>query len=76
VSSVGVDELLASIKGLSPAERRELIERASRELVPPNEDTDPLAFIGMFADDPELIEAICEGAMRARERDPLRLPGG
>jgi hypothetical protein len=76
VSSVRVDELLASIRGLSPAEQRELIERASRDLGSLDDAADPLAFIGMFADDPELIEATCEGAMRARERDPLRLPGG
>jgi len=30
----------------------------------------------MFEDDPEVIDAICEDAMRARERDPLRLRRG
>ena len=29
-------------------------------------------FLGMFGDEPELAEAVCEEAMRARERDPLR----
>jgi hypothetical protein len=75
MSSVRVDELLAIIRGLSRAEQRELIERAARDLGSSDEAADPLAFIGMFADEPELIEAVREGAMRARERDPLRLPG-
>jgi hypothetical protein len=75
MSSVRVDELLAIIRGLSRAEQRELIERAARDLGSSDEAADPLAFIGMFTDEPELIEAVREGAMRARERDPLRLPG-
>ena len=32
------------------------------------------AILGMFGDEPELAEAVCERAMRARERDPLRTP--
>ena len=36
----------------------------------------PLAFIGTYADEPELIDAICEDAMNARERDPLRVASG
>lgn len=31
------------------------------------------AFLGMLADEPALAEAICEQAMSARERDPLRV---
>lgn len=38
------------------------------------EDTDPL--IGMFADEPELIDRIIEDIMQAREHDPLRQPHG
>ena len=67
-----IDELLAAIRGLAPAKRRELLERVAQEL--PEEPVDPLVFIGSFADEPELIEFICEDAMQTRERNQLRVP--
>ena len=67
-----IDELLAAIRGLAPAKRRELFARATSELS--EEPVDPLAFIGSFADEPELIEFICEDAMQTRERNQLRVP--
>ena len=69
-----IDELLAVIRGLAPAKRRELLDRIAEEF--PEEPTDPLAFIGSFADEPELIEAICEDAMLTRERSQLRVTSG
>ena len=36
--------------------------------------SDPL--VGMFADEPELIDEVVESAMRARENQPLRRAGG
>ena len=32
--------------------------------------------LGMFADEPELLDEVVESAMQARERDPLRQPVG
>ena len=32
--------------------------------------------LGMFADEPELLDEVVEAAMQARERDPLRQAGG
>ncbi len=32
----------------------------------------PQSVVGLFADEPELLDEVCEQAMRARERDPLR----
>ena len=48
-----IDQLLAAIRGLAPAKRRELLERVAEEL--PDEALDPFAFIGSFADEPELV---------------------
>jgi hypothetical protein len=31
---------------------------------------------GLFADDPALMDVVCEAAMTARERDTLRRPSG
>jgi hypothetical protein len=67
-----IDQLLAAIRGLAPAKRRELLERVAEEL--PDEALDPFAFIGSFADEPELVDAICEDAMHTREHSQLRVP--
>jgi hypothetical protein len=32
--------------------------------------------LGMFADEPELLDQVVDSAMHARERDPLRRVGG
>ncbi len=32
----------------------------------------PQSVVGLFADEPELVDEVCEEAMRTRERDPLR----
>jgi hypothetical protein len=71
VASLEIDELLTAIRGLARAKRRELLERMARELTA--EPSDPLAFIGSYADEPELIDAICDDAMNARERDSLQV---
>ena len=67
-----IDELIAAIRGLAPAKRRELLERVAQELS--EEPADPLAFIGSFADEPELVDFICEDAMQTREHGQLRVP--
>ena len=67
-----IDELIAVIRGLAPAKRLELLERVAQEL--PEEPADPLAFIGSFADEPELVDFICEDAMQTREHGQLRVP--
>jgi hypothetical protein len=33
-------------------------------------------FLGMFAEEPELLDQVVESAMRAREEHPLRHSGG
>src|SRR5882724_4910263 len=67
-----IGELIAAVRGLAPAKRRELLERFrfAREL--PAESTDPLGFVGMYADEPELIDFVCEDAMQTRERGKLQ----
>lgn len=67
-----IDELVAAIRGLAPAKRRELLERVAQELS--EEAADPLAFIGSFADEPELVDFICADAMRTREHSQFRVP--
>jgi hypothetical protein len=42
-----------------------------RAIVEPAQQMPP-SVVGLFADEPDLVDAVCEQAMRARERDPLR----
>lgn len=36
----------------------------------------PMALLGSFSDIPDVIQDVCEAAMVARERDPLRVARG
>jgi hypothetical protein len=42
-----------------------------RAVAAPVEHAPPFV-VGLFADEPELLDEVCEQAMLARERDPLR----
>jgi hypothetical protein len=75
-----LDDILEAIRSLTREERNRLAEQLRREL---NEEApskagaiDPGAIIGLFADEPELIDEVCESAMQSRDRDPLRLADG
>ena len=60
-------------------ERLRLVQRIVQDVAQDAERTGSSgaqpSVIGLFADEPELVDEICEAAMAARERDPLRLPG-
>jgi hypothetical protein len=74
VAAGRVDELLKAIRGLSQDERKELLARARSDQLTNYQVDEVLSFVGMFADEPEIVDAICEDAMAAREQTPLRLP--
>jgi len=56
--------------------RRSTLEALIKEIIAllalVEEADDPI--MGMFAQEPELIDQVVESAMAAREADPLRLP--
>jgi hypothetical protein len=70
------DQLFTEIKTLPPRERLRLVERVIHDLADGGEVEavagDPGAIIGLFVDEPELMDEVSEAAMVARERDPLR----
>jgi hypothetical protein len=80
VASSNLDEILNAIRGLPVPERLKLVERVVHEITESqaasNPRRDPHAVIGSFADIEDVMEQVCEAAMVARERDPLRLPDG
>lgn len=75
-----IDDILEAIRSLTREERNRLALQLRRELdeeAPSKAGAiDPGAIIGLFADEPELIDAVCESAMQSRERDPMRLTDG
>ena len=50
-----------------------LIQEIVRLLAASEVTDDPV--VGMFSQEPELLDDVIASAMTARERDPLRLPG-
>lgn len=75
-----IDDILEAIRSLTREERNRLAQQLRRELdeeAPSKAGAvDPGAIIGLFADEPELIDEVCESAMQSRERDPMRLADG
>ena len=72
-----INDILEAARSLSREERSTLSRQLGRELdeESPSQANgiDPAAIIGLFADEPALIDEVCESAMRSRERSPLRL---
>ena len=75
-----IDDILEAIRSLSKEDRNRLADRLRRELGEESDSPagliDPAAIVGLFADDPDLIDEVCESAMQSRERDPLRVTDG
>jgi hypothetical protein len=67
-------QLLNAIRRLPRGEQLRLVERIVHDLAEEHAPSPPESIIGLFADQPDLIEAVSEEAMQARERDPFRLP--
>lgn len=74
--SMTAEEILEQVRALSPGERSKLVELVVHVLAEQPPRSTSSSVIGLFADEPELIETVCEEAMQARERDPLRLARG
>jgi hypothetical protein len=69
--TAGRVQRLAAVRQITP-------EELIRELVTQAEEAAPVKdpFLGLLADEPELIEQIVEEAMIARERYPFRAQDG
>jgi len=71
-------DILEAIRALPREERVRLAEQLKHDLADEGVGvpaSDPRAIIGLFSDEPDLIEEVCRGAMEARERDRLRVRG-
>ena len=78
MSSKATSDLLDEIRSLPPRDRLRIVEfivhglAADAELVAAQR---PENVVGLFSDEPELLDQVAEEALGARERDPLRRSG-
>jgi hypothetical protein len=76
MSTERAQQLLDAIRELPRRERLRIVEIVVHDLAEEDRGQAPDVVVGLFADQPDLIEEVCEAAMQARENDPLRLVGG
>ncbi len=77
MSAAERDEILRAIRALPPRERLRLVEQVVHDLAAeggPAGGGESGAVIGMFDGDEGAFDEVVEGALSARERDPLRRP--
>lgn len=72
MSTDRAQQLLEAIRELPRGDRLRIVERVVHELAEEDAALAPDTVVGLFADQPDLIEAVSEAAMRARETDPFR----
>jgi hypothetical protein len=78
MSSKATSDLLDEIRSLPPKDRLRIVESivhglaADADLVSAQQ---PENVVGLFSDEPELLDQVAEEALVARERDPLRRSG-
>lgn len=78
-----VKQIFSVIQGLPVRDRLWLVERIAHDLMvtstsqmaPPPQEQAP-SLLGLFADEPDLIDEVRDRAMEARRKDPLRTNGG
>ena len=71
------DQTLEQVRDIAARRRatvEALIESLVQRLVGAEAGADPL--LGMFGQEPDLMDAVVASAMKARQTDPLRLPTG
>jgi hypothetical protein len=75
-----IEDILEAIRSLSVEERDRLAERIRRDVDEERRSgtraVEPKSIIGLFGDEPDLMDRVCEAAMQSRERDPLRQANG
>ena len=76
------EQIFQAIRSLLIQERLRLVERVVHDLADasaaepaPGPAAQVPSLVGLFADEPELVDDVCRMAMEARRRDPLRAGG-
>ena len=72
------EQIFQAIQSLPVQERLRLVERVVHDLADastaptPSPAAQAPSLVGLFADEPELVDEVCRMAVEARRRDPLR----
>ena len=70
-----IDHILTAVRALPLSDRLRLVERVAHEAAEASEEAplkDEGGLIGLFADEPDLIDQVCAMAMEDRLSRPLR----
>ena len=72
------EQIFQAIRTLPVQDRLRLVERVVHDLADvsaeaPRSVPEPASLLWLFADEPELVDEVCQLAMEARKRDPLRV---
>ena len=77
-----VKQILRVIQGLPIRDRLWLVEHIARDLMTmdashaePHPSEQAPSVLGLFADEPDLVDEVCSMAMEARKKDVLRTKG-
>jgi hypothetical protein len=78
---IDTEQIFQAIRTLSVPERLRLVERVVHDLADvstaaPRAAVEPVSLVGLFADEPELVDDVCRMAMDVRRRDPWRTGTG
>jgi hypothetical protein len=73
------EQIFQAIQTLPVRERLRLVERVVHNLADvsgaeaePHPPAEASSLLGLFADEPDLVDEVCRMALDARKRDPLR----
>jgi hypothetical protein len=76
---IDADEIFLAIRALPVAERLRLVEQVVHDLAEMSargSAEEAGSLLGLFAAEPDLVDDVCQLAMDARKRDPLRSGSG
>lgn len=77
-----IDEVYTAVRSLPLADRLRIAERVVHDAVADSEREAELtagredSLIGLFSEEPALVDEVCQMAMEDRESRPLRAPDG
>ena len=76
---IDAEQIFQAIRSLPVPERLRLVERVVHDLAEVSAAqpaSEPALLLGLFADEPDLVDDVCRAVMDARKRDPLRTGTG
>jgi hypothetical protein len=74
---MNVEQLYEAIRHLTPTDRLRLVERVVHDVAEGGVgQAEPKSLIGMMADEPDVMDEVCNLAMTVRTKSRMRLADG